>query len=67
MVVWAIILATDRPYKTVIFTTKENETKYVSSQHYQSVKSIFIKSEEEAIKYIEILYNKFKAERMREH
>src|SRR3989338_2522014 len=59
MVVWAIILGTEQPYKTVILTTKENEKKYISSSHYNSVKSIFIKSEEDALQYIGILYNKF--------
>lgn len=67
MVVWAIILATEPPFKTVILTTKENEKKYISSPHYQSVKSIIIKSEEEALQYIEILWRIFLTERMMEH
>ena len=67
MIVWAIVLATDQPYKTAILTTKENEKKYIASSHYNSVKSIFIKSEEDAIQYIEILYSKFRTGRMLEH
>lgn len=62
-IIYAINLATKRPFKTYIFTTKLDEDKYKSSLHYQGVKSITIKSETDALLIIENFWNIFKIKR----
>lgn len=62
-IILAIVIATEKPYKTYIFTTKKDETKYTDSPHYKGVKSISVKSENEAISIIESFWREFKYER----
>lgn len=66
-IILAIALATDRPYKTYIFTTKKDEQTYKDSPHYNGVKSISIKSEKDALAIIESFWMIFKSERELSH
>ncbi|MBI3031952.1 hypothetical protein HYY69_00630 [Candidatus Woesearchaeota archaeon] len=59
MILFAIVLATDKPYFTYILTTKDHISKYNGSLHIKNVKSISVKSEEEALKIIDILWQEF--------
>ncbi|MBI2668935.1 hypothetical protein HYX14_03775 [Candidatus Woesearchaeota archaeon] len=63
IILFSMVLATDRPYFTYLLTTKEHLSKYLASTHVQGVKSISVKAEEEALKIIEILWDDFCFER----
>ncbi len=63
MILFSIVLATDRPYFTYLLTTKEHLSKYLNSTHIKEVKSISVKAEDEALKIIEILWSAFCFER----
>lgn len=62
-IILAMVIATEKPYKTYIFTTKKDEKKYTDSPHYKGVKSIVIKSENDAIAIIESFWKEFRYER----
>lgn len=55
LVVIAILLATEAPYKTYLFTNKENVEKYQKSKHYGKIKSVSIKTGKDAV----IIINSF--------
>lgn len=59
MVVFAIAIATERPFSTYLLTTKEHISKYLESNHIKGVKSISVKAEEDALRIINILWNDF--------
>lgn len=59
MVVFAIALATERPFSTYLLTTKEHISKYLASNHIREVKSISVKAEEDALRIIHILWGEF--------
>ena len=63
MILFSMVLATDKPYFTYLLTTKEHLPKYLASTHIKGVKSISVKAEEEALKIIEILWGDFCFER----
>ena len=67
IIILAIYLATNKPFKTYIFTTKDMEREYTGSPHYQNVKSISVKSEEDALTIINSFWNLFKTERDLNH
>ena len=56
MVIFAIILATTKPFFTYILTTKESLQYYTNSSHFNGVKCISVKAEEDALKLIGILW-----------
>lgn len=62
-IITAIVLATQRPFKTHILTTKVDEQKYKDSSHAKDVRSISIKSEEDALVIIDSLWRQFLSER----
>lgn len=59
MVLFSMVLATDKPFFTYLLTTKEHLPKYLSSTHIQNVKSIAVKAEEEALKIISVLWSEY--------
>ncbi len=59
MVLFSMILATDKPFFTYLLTTKDHLPKYLASAHIKSVKSIAVKAEEEALKIIDILWSEY--------
>ncbi|OYT56657.1 MAG: hypothetical protein B6U68_02985 [Candidatus Aenigmarchaeota archaeon ex4484_14] len=58
-VVYAIYLSNKRPFKTVIFTDPEHESKYHDNEHFKGVKSVTVVSGDVAIDKINKLNNKF--------
>lgn len=59
-VVYAIMLASKNPYfKAYILTTKEKAQEYEASSHYQNLKTIEVKAEEDALELIESFWRKF--------
>lgn len=61
--VLAMYLATESPYKTYIFTTKENSGEYLKSPHFNNIKTVIIKTEEDALDIIEYFWRLFCEER----
>jgi len=59
IIVFAIVLATSTPYKTYIFTTKDKAKEYEKSSHYNMVKSISVKANEDAITIINSFWRSF--------
>ncbi len=59
MVLFSMVLATDKPFFTYLLTTKEYLPKYLASTHIQNVKSIAVKAEEEALKIIDVLWSEY--------
>ena len=59
MIVFAIAIATERPFSTYLLTTKKDSPSYLSSSHFKGVRSISVKAEEEALQVIHVLWNEF--------
>ena len=67
ILILAITLATESPFKTYIFTTTDNFKTYNSSSHYKGVKSISLKTEEDALTIINSFWELFTSERSCSH
>jgi len=63
MIIFAISMATERPFLTYILTTSKELPNYTSSSHIKGVKSIVVKSEEDGLKVITILWREFCTQR----
>ncbi|MFA4887938.1 MAG: hypothetical protein WC595_07040, partial [Candidatus Nanoarchaeia archaeon] len=48
-IIFAIDLATIKPYRTYIFTTQQKAIDYENNPHLKDVKSVIVKSENDAI------------------
>lgn len=58
-IIFSMVLANLPPYKTFIFTTRTNLQTYLQSPHYTNVKTVSIKSEEDALRVIDSLFRLF--------
>jgi len=63
MILFAIVLATEKPFSTYLLTTKDNSHHYNASPHIKNVKTVNVKSEEDALKIISELWDEFCSER----
>jgi len=59
MILFAIVLATDKPFSTYLLTTQGHIDNYKKSSHFQNVKSIDVKSGAEALRVISLLWDEF--------
>jgi hypothetical protein len=53
---FAIELASESPFRTVILTTKEKKEIYLKNSHYKDVKPISIKADDEAVLLVNSYY-----------
>ena len=53
-----------RPFKVALFTTRENQAKYLSNPHFKGIQSIKIFAEADAVQFIGTMFrNEYESNR----